>query len=235
MKKFLSKAAVALMATTGIVFSASAVEVEVSGGADLVSSYVWRGVHQGGGAAVQPAMDVTVAGVSFSTWGSTPIGYAGEKELDFTIGYSIAGFSISATDYWWEGQGSAYFDSKSHQQEVSLGYDFGEKFEKVPLSLTWSTMVAGAPDKGADGKQQFSTYIDIAYPFTLATMDCTASLGLTPWAGAYAEKFDVASVALRFEKDFVKSEKFSMPIFVEVSMSPAQKDAYLVAGVSFAL
>ncbi len=240
MKKYILGLAMALCATT-----AAEAEVTVSGGVDLVSSYVWRGIDQTG-PAFQPAMDVSAGNFSLSAWGSTP--FAGDaKELDFTLGYGIGGFSISVTDYWWSGEGVPYFCSipyntsiledeeatssaGQHQQEVSVGFEFGEGF---PLSITWSTMVAGDLDKSGDD-QMYSTYINLAYPFAVSGVDCTASVGITPWEGAYASQFDVASVALCASKSIAISDKFELPIFVEVSAAPANHDAYLVAGVSFA-
>ena len=67
-----------------IVLGISAVkaqEVEFSSGADIVSSYVWRGAYQTS-EAVQPAMGLSVSGFSLSAWGSVPF-YGAAKEVDF--------------------------------------------------------------------------------------------------------------------------------------------------------
>ncbi len=227
MKKYILTLVAAVMAlgTT----TANAADFEVSGGVDLVSTYTWRGLDQTG-PAFQPAAAVSYGGLSLSAWGSNP--FVGEgKELDVTLGYAIGSFSISLTDYWWEGESTNFLNKglTAHQQELGLAYEFGNG-----LSISWNTMIAGDMDKltvGDDGemKASYSTYVNIAYPFTVGDVDCSASVGITPWEGAYASDFNVATVAFRMDKEF-----FSIPMFVEAIAAPAQKDAYLVAGMSFA-
>lgn len=127
-------------------------QFEIAPSADLVSSYVWRGVYQTG-ASVQPSINLSYAGFSLTAWGSTDFSSLSDpdkgKEFDLTIGYGIGGFSIGVTDYWWAGEGHRYGDySNSHFFEGTAGYNFGESF---PLGITWSTMFAGG-DKKADGR-----------------------------------------------------------------------------------
>ncbi|MFI3278759.1 MAG: TorF family putative porin [Rikenellaceae bacterium] len=223
------------------VTAASASEIEVSGGADLVSQYVIHGMDQGQGAAFQPTVTASMGGLSLTAWGSTPLDSGtGAKELDLILAYSVGNFSFGVTDYWWTGLGakSTYLRSSEHMWEVNLAYTISEDF---PLSLSWNTMFAGDADKkdalGIDDSddQAFSTWVKVAYPFTVGSVDCTASVEVTPWEGCYASEFNVTSVSLRFSKDISGSDKFSLPIFVEAIAAPAQEDAYLVAGISFSL
>ncbi len=218
-----------------------AAELEASAGVDFVSSYVWRGQYQGQGAAIQPSAGISVGGFSVSAWGSTSLDATSGKELDFTVGYEIGGFSIAATDYWWNGEyndagaSAQYFEPNSHYQEVALGYTFGEDF---PLSLSVATMVHGDDD-------MYSTYIQASYPFSISAVDCTATIGATPAEGMYsgladdglaANKAGITSVGLNFSYDLLGGKsKFSLPVFVDVSVSPIQEDAYIVAGFSFSL
>ena len=54
-----------------------------------------------------------------SAWGS--VGFEGKdtKELDLTLGYTTGGFSISVTDYWFDG-GSGYFHYGSDNTNHTL-------------------------------------------------------------------------------------------------------------------
>lgn len=79
-------------------------KVSLTLGSDFVSSYVWRGAYQTG-YSVQPSLGLEAGGLSLSAWGSSDIASVGFKEVDFTLGYSIAGLSIAITDYWWMGEG----------------------------------------------------------------------------------------------------------------------------------
>ena len=78
--------------------------ISISLGADVVSSYVWRGSLLDG-ASVQPAISLDVAGLSVGMWGSTSLTSFANwsnsyKELDLYVSYAIKGFSVTVTDYF---------------------------------------------------------------------------------------------------------------------------------------
>ena len=120
MKSFFSKKIVvgALVAATVCVSGitdAKAQEFAVQG--DIVSSYVWRGMYQGGGAAFQPTLGFGFDNFSVTAWGSTNFS-GGNKELDLTLAYKFgkAGPTLTVADLWWEGEGAyKYFNFKSHE------------------------------------------------------------------------------------------------------------------------
>lgn len=147
-------------------------KVEASVGADLVSGYIWRGQDLGG-VSIQPSLSVAYKGFSLGAWGSAGIESADTKELDLTLGYSTGGFSISVTDYWFNG-GPGYFHygthHTSHVFEAQIGYDFG------PLAVNWYTNFAGADGVNKDGDRAYSSYISLAAPFKLAGTDWTAEI-----------------------------------------------------------
>ena len=201
------------------------VDVEV----DLVSSYVWRGMYQTG-VSVQPVLSLSAYGVTLGTWGSSDFSTFA-KELDFFLSYEIGGFSASITDYWWNGEGESFFRERgSHFLEGSLEYTFSEKF---PLSLGINTMFWGDGDKNADGNQRYSTYISASYPFSVGSTDCEVGIGVSPWEGLYSDKFDVAVISAKASRNLKLSSEYSLPIFVELILSPAQDNAYLIFGLKF--
>lgn len=223
MKKFILSLAVALCATT-----ATMAEVSVSGGADFVSAYTWRGMQQSG-PAIQPGMSVGVGNFSFGAWGSSAFDTSSttSKELDFTVGYEVGGFSISLTDYWWDGEVSTYFLDGTHQQELTVGYGFD-----CGLSLSWSTMLFGAPDEDENGDQYYSSYIGLGYSCDIAdVVACDLSLGINPWDSQWGD-MGVSTVGVRFTKELLSSDTFALPVFVETSFSPTNSNAYLLAGFS---
>ena len=218
-----------------IVLISSAVkaqEVEFTLGADLVSSYVWRGAYQTS-AAVQPAMGLSVSGFSLSAWGSIPFqGVA--KEVDFTAAYEIAGLSLAVTDYWWAGEGAyKYFmyENKrtAHLFEGTIGYTL--PIEKFPLSISWNTMFAG-DDYLANGDRAYSTYITASYPFRIKTVDLGLSVGFTPWESIYADDFSVIHIGLKAAKEVKVTDSFSIPVSVEIIANPRSEDIFFVFGVS---
>ncbi|MDD3108242.1 MAG: hypothetical protein PHV49_03420 [Alistipes sp.] len=213
-------------------------ELEVNLGADLVSGYVWRGVYQAGsGVSVQPSLGLSYKGFSIGAWGSTSFS-EGFKELDLSAGYSVGGFSIGVTDYWWAGQGIPFYGDylNTHLIEGTLGYHFGEKF---PLYVTWSTMLAGNMDK-VDGKRKYSTYIEVGYDFQIKGVDFTCAVGVAPWDSPawliprYGDTgFQVSNISLKASKAIKITKNYALPIFVQAIASPATDDAHLVFGLSF--
>ena len=81
---------------TGLVPSTTMAQdkVEASVGADLVSGYIWRGQDLGG-VSIQPSLGIAYKGFSLGAWGSVGFESTDTKELDFTLGYSMGGFSDS--------------------------------------------------------------------------------------------------------------------------------------------
>ncbi len=151
-------------------------DFEIIPSVDLVSKYVWRGVDNGP-ASIQPALTAAYKGLSLELWGSTDF-TTPAKEFDITLGYEINGLSLAVTDYWWTDGDSRYGDyTNNHAFEGSIGYYFGDR---VPLSLTWSTMFAGGLDKERDGKLDYSTFIEANYDFSIKGIDLTAGIGVSP-------------------------------------------------------
>lgn len=206
---------------------------EIAPSADLVSSYVWRGIYQTG-ASVQPSLTASFAGLYLSAWGSTDFSISSDayrsKEVDLILGYEIGGFNVFITDYWWSGEGAHYGRySTDHYYEATVSYNFGEKF---PLSLSWGTMFAGG-DKKENGKQYFSSYFEAAYDFNVWGIDFTPSIGISPWKGMYSSTFGVNSVSFKASKTLNVTESFSFPIFTQFIVDPEHDDIFLVFGLSF--
>lgn len=210
----------------------------INGGADLVSAYIWRGTYNAG-ASIQPSLGLNVGGFYVGAWGSTDFGGNGKKEVDLSARYSIKGFTIGITDYWWEGEGAyRYFHygkgSTSHLFEGNLSYEL--PFEKVPITVSWNTMFAGA-DYGGNDERKYSTYIELSYPFSVKGIDMKAKLGAAPWLSpaflpSDNKGFSVCNVALSAQKAIKCSDKFSIPLFTELIFNPATEDIHLVFGVS---
>ncbi len=239
--KSVFKVATIVAVTLGYSVSADA-QVEISAGADIVSSYVWRGAYQGMGAAVQPSLSVSYGILKVGAWGSTSIAANGGKEFDYYGSLSYAGFSLIFTDYWWDSEDSpSYFHARDmetgrfgHYYEGALGYDFGYFFPKFPLALCVSTIFASRGDKDEKGDSRYSTYIEASYPFSCYGLDGVLKVGVTPSQGLYNpnEGFNVSSISLRIAKSFEVYKSLSLGFYAEPIVSPAFEDVYFVFGTS---
>ncbi len=203
-------------------------ELSLSGGADLVSSYVWRGA-KGAGASVQPYAELGIGGFAVGVWGSTGVDYTeGAKEVDYYVSYSVGNFAVTLTDYWWEGDALPYF-GPGHYYEGALSYTISEKF---PLSVSVSTMFGGEGDQDAEGNQLYSTYVALGYPFTVGSVGFDLGVGITPAAGMYADEFGVCSISGRVSKSVPITSEFELPLFVDMIVNPAGDNAFLLFGTS---
>ena len=242
MKSFFSKKIVvgalvtATVCVSGIT-DAKAQEFAVQG--DIVSSYVWRGMYQGGGAAFQPTLGFGFDNFSVTAWGSTNFS-GGNKELDLTLAYKFgkAGPTLTVADLWWEGEGAyKYFNFKSHETahhfEAGLAYTL--PVEKFPLSIAWYTMFAGA-DKDDKGRQNYSSYVELNYPFSVKSVDLNLTCGFLPYeagVGVYGvpnSGFAVTNVALKGITEIKITDSFSIPVFAQAIWNPRMEDAHLVFG-----
>ena len=200
---------------------------------DFVSSYIWRGLDCGS-VAVQPTLGVGYKGLSLTAWGSYGLTDSDDvKEFDLTLAYTIGGFNIGITDYWFsEGldPDARYFKYDAHGTnhvfEANIGYDFG------PLSLQWFTNFAGNDGINKSGKRAYSSYVEVAVPFKLATVDWTATAGAVPYATDFygTTGFAVTNLALKATKDIKVTDTFSIPVFGQVVGNPCSQKAYLVFG-----
>ncbi len=238
MKKFI----LSVFALAAMVSATAENKLEVSAGADLVSDYVVRGLDQGAGASVQPNLTFSLGGLSVGAWASTSIANFDSKELDFILGYEIGNFSISMTDYWWDGKtnsidevGPKYFNAGLHYGEVALSYTICEKF---PLALTACTYIYG-DDKTRDGDQAYSTYLNVSYPFSISDYDLGVGMGFATYKyGVYGIAEDrscITDISLSVSRDVKITENFSLPLFADVILSPAYNDAFFIFGMSFNL
>ena len=189
------------------------IELSVEVGADLVSSYLWRGFNLGG-LSIQPSVTVAWKGLYLSGWGN--IGADNWTfqnlcpELDITIGYDNYGVQLDFTHLYYFG-GEKYFIGLldpnnlfgNSTVELHAGLNVGEWVEKVPLSIDWYTTILGYdPVLDANGKieinhngnakRAYSTYIQVGYDFYLP-LDIVLGLkvGFTPWKGMYSDYEEV--------------------------------------------
>ncbi|HWQ25384.1 MAG TPA: hypothetical protein VN367_01250 [Chlorobaculum sp.] len=121
-------------------------------GADVVSSYVWRGTELGDSPAIQPNVSYTFkdSNIVLGAWGSyalqksTPGGISGDyryKEVDLFATLPVGPFSFTVTDYYVpvDGVGDSFDFSNDGPNTVELSANYVYK----NLGLTAAIFVAG--------------------------------------------------------------------------------------------
>ena len=220
MKRTIIILALTLIGVSAFSFQSFAEEIEENEsaffyevGADLVSSYLWRGQNLGG-LSLQPSVTLGWNGLYLCTWAN--IGADNWKfqklnpELDITIGYDNYGVQLDLThlyyfygDKYFKGLGDANNEYSSSTMELHAGINIGEWVEKVPLSIDWYTTVLGYDpifnnqgeievNENGNAKRAYSTYIQVGYDITLP-LDIILGIkvGFTPWKGMYSDYEEV--------------------------------------------
>lgn len=224
------------------VLSASSAKAQFSTGADIVSSYIWRGIPQegskGGSPNIQPYASFTVGGFTIGSWASGS--FSGNvKEVDLYATYVLSPlFSVTLTDYNYgfskDSIGNQkYFNYKNdetdHVFEGTIAYAGVEAF---PLSLSISTMFYGADKKPSDAtKQAYSTYFEFAYPISgYAKAFLGGSIGESN--NYLTSKFGITNVGIKVSKSIAITDKFSLPVYGIAGANPYAKNAFFVAGIT---
>lgn len=237
MKKLLKKTTVLMAVVMSMPILATAQEekkVETSVGADIVSSYIWRGQDLGN-VSIQPSLNVVYGGLSLGAWGSVGIDSQDTKEFDFTLAYTTGGLTLGVTDYWFTSKASPaqYFHygahNTAHVYEANIGYNFG------PLAVNWYTNFAGNDGVKANGDRAYSSFINLSAPFKLGGLDWSAEIGATPWETNFynggANGFEVSNIGIGATKEVKITESFSVPAYAKITFNPATEGAYFVFGI----
>ena len=208
-------------------------KIETTIAADFVSSYIWRGLDCGD-VSLQPTLGIGYKSLSLTAWGNVGLSNSSDtKEFDLTLAYTIKGFNIGITDYWFNAgldPENRYFKYDAHGTnhvfEANIGYDFGF------ASLQWYTNFAGNDGVNKDGKRAYSSYFEVNVPFKLVTVDWTAVAGAVPYATDFygTTGFAVTNLSLKATKEIKVTDSFSIPIFGQVVGNPCSQKAYLVLG-----
>ena len=209
--------------------------VSLSAGADLVSSYLWRG-QACGGFSVQPSLSLTwdKPGITLGAWASAELFEKNEgmnmTEFDLSLSWSpIEPLSIGVTDYYF--YGGNYFGSwdfgcgSTHFLEANLSYDFG------PLALSWNTCLTGC-DYTCEGDRAYTTYVEVSAPWKVGSIEGSAAVGASLWDDSFVQagtdSFKVCNVSLTASK-----EVLGLPLFGQIVANPASDKVFFVVGLSF--
>ncbi|MCB8998810.1 MAG: hypothetical protein H6540_01910 [Bacteroidales bacterium] len=208
-------------------------ESPFSVGADIVSSYVWRGSKIGNGPNIQPALSFSSGGFTIGSWGSysfLDFGDVSETDLYASYGFDF-GLSLGLTDYYY--QGSKFFDytdsTGSHAFEINLGYALND------LSISANYILNDASQGGPANKPGGGDmYFELGYSFTNFDVFLGAGNG---WHTTYDangdDVFAVCNIGIKTSKEIKFSDSFSLPVSGALSVNPDKEELNLVVGFSF--
>lgn len=218
-----------VVAVMAICLSAKAeVEFAYEAGAEIVSSYIWRGQYNGG-LSFQPeglvGFDALDEAIQFRAGAWASLGASDWKfqkglaedldgdpntrfmpEVDFMASLSLFGASVGFNEYYY------CDDWSTHTSEVWAGFNF-EPLLGVGAYINWYTTIAGADMIAAPTlldplaeRRAWSSYLELGYDYTFEDLGLTlgAQLGMSPWESPLYgnDKFAVVNIALNIHKSW---------------------------------
>lgn len=215
---------------------------EWSVSADVTSNYIWRGYEQGDTGKffnfnVQPCVWLGYKGLYLELWNTTAFN-GSYNEVDITLGYSIAGFDLSVSDYYFDYDCRYFRNYKaSHSLNATLSYEFS-----FPLTLTWSTVLV-ADDYYESGRRAWSSYVEASYTHSFDRLfDVTATVGASPYTAPYwcldregevLQGFNFTNLELGISREF-EVGCATIPVSLKYIYNPAIHRNYGVVSVGVA-
>jgi hypothetical protein len=248
---------------------------------EILSRYIWRGQSWGGNyIAVQPSIEYEIVpDLTLGFWATTnfkgdyfyPDGVTASKgyqEIDFSVAYQISKvIECVVADYYWptvskvDSVDNSFFNyGKDGVKtiDLSLNFDFSEKYEKYPFMATISTLVAGNDyrydSNGENPKQNFTTYLEIGYKskfFKNSVIKEIQDIEFEPAVGvvlnnkaeyySYADydKPSLINIGIKATKEIDLGYGITMPVSLNYIHNAATKNTetfgknFVVLGISF--
>ena len=234
-------------------------------GADVMNRYVWRGTQFSKAPVIQPAMEIGFKGLALGVWGSYSFdGINDGSEADLYLSYTFLNDMLTATvtDYFFPNDNTSrnkYFnyneDETGHILELTLAFN---GTENLPLTFLVASNVYGADAKKViddpasadfnktDGNQ-FSTYFEVGYGFSIKQNDLNVFVGgtinkpkeaddetgYTGESGFYGQTAGVVNLGLTASRNIEITEKYALPVQASFITNPMSGDVFLVFGISF--
>lgn len=205
-------------------------------GLDVASRYVWRGTQSSESPVLQPSAEYSVGGFAFGAWGSHTFARGESQEIDLYASYTHKNITLTVTDYF-AGADSLtngqYFqwnqDKTIHTLEASLTFEGPESF---PAQLLIGTFLYGY-DLDEDGKNLYSTYIELNRTWKKDEYSYKPFIGITPMTGYYsADGVQLVNAGLEVSRDIPLTDQFSLPLSLCLMSNPYLKNAFLTAKFS---
>ena len=204
-------------------------------GADVVSSYVWRGTQFGTGPAVQPwfTLPELTSGLELGVWGSFPLSDDGGEhasgqtyELDLYASYDFGPFALTVTNYTFNNPNGVYGATEGSYPNSDYELFDGDMEVTASTSLGAIGLTVG-----------YFTDLEALYVeagTTVAGMDLAIGYG-SDGDGAFYAGGDsgLVNVSLGGSKDIKITDDYSLPLFGSFIYNPDAESAFLVFGMSF--
>jgi len=233
---------------------------QVTIGTDIFNRYVWRGLELGGNSpSLQPWLDLSWVSknenhcISFGTWGAYTFSATANQETDLYLTYKFKKlFSFTLNDYFFPGLNAGAKNQYFVYSADSTGHVFEGVFsfngtEKLPFSLLFAMNFYGNdarkinPADTTIGDIFMSKYLELSYTHSFKDFDFKAFVGMAldkpnldlgETAFYLNEKPGIINLGIKASKKIEITEKFSLPVQLQVITNPELQKMYYLFGIS---
>jgi len=207
----------------------------VSVNVDFMNRYIWRAIDFGNTPSIQPSITYSYKNFSLGAWSSCSTN-GDFAEIDLFTSYSIGNFTVMLTDFFYPYDSLTTNNSFFNLKNASTGHtiEAGLKYTNkiIPVSLGIYSFIYGYDPKPFSNDKYYSTYIELAYNFSIKDTDLELVAGFTPMESYYASKFNLINVGFTGKKNIKITPEFSLPIKASLITNPVQENIYLTFGIS---
>ena len=216
--------------------------------AALNNNHLWRGSEVSDGLVLEADASVTFAKghLNAGLWGGTNT--SGKyKEFDYHVSFMQQGFTLAVWDIFNFSPGAAYdnedfFNYDAHTTgrflDVTASYNFAALSPKVPLTLSWSTVVFGR-DRGLTNDHNiYSTWVYGEYR-VWQNNDWAVDAGLgvnfalnnedNTHTNFFGDHYGVNTVNLKVTR-LVRLGKWHFPVYANALFNPQARKGYYQIG-----
>jgi hypothetical protein len=192
-------------------------------GADIFSSFIWRGTKYGNGPAIQPVLECTKGPFKIGAWGS--FDFRGYQETDLYFSFTLfEGFSLGMTDYY--SPDFRYFDysrtSGRHAFEINIDYS------RWNFNFSANYILNEAGDIGSLGSD---LYFQAGYSFNYFNLFAGAGNGWHTYEPDEEKNiFTVCNIGIETSKTIPITDRFSLPVIGKLIFNPDKERMFIVFG-----
>ena len=192
-------------------------------GADVASSYVWRGTQFGNGPHVQPWMSLGYGNLELGAWGSVPL-TAGDTgaELDLYVSYDLGPLALTVTNYTFPNtspaSGGAYVDGEGLFEGDYLEVSGSGSVGPIDLTVGYFTELE-------------ALYIEAG--FSIGVVDVAIGYAGEDDSNWYVSEAGLCNISVGGSKEVKITDDYSLPLFGSLVYNPEAESAFLVFGMSF--
>ena len=190
-------------------------------GADLVSSYIWRGSRQGSGPHIQPWLEFSAGCFSAGAWGTVDLN--GYEEADLWFAFELpGGFMLGIQDYYLPEL--PYFDISSTGGSHAFELNIDWSSDNIWLSANCILNEAGGI--GAYGRD---LYFEAGFSFEHVSIFMGAGNGWHTEEGG----FGLCNLGLETAREIRITERLVLPVKAQLVFNPDSEQLFVLAGITF--